>query len=51
MNYSKSHRLIVEELMAGKFILAGEKSFEDLKNNENFYVSFFSESFGLPGLR
>jgi hypothetical protein len=32
--------------MSGKFILAGEKSFEDLKNNENFYVSFFSESFG-----
>ncbi|MEY4111146.1 MAG: hypothetical protein RLZZ46_1501 [Bacteroidota bacterium] len=46
MTYSKYHRLIVEELMSGKFILAGEKSFEDLKNNENFYVSFFSESFG-----
>lgn len=46
MTYSKSHRPIVEELMAGKFILAGEKSFEDLKNNENFYVAFFNESFG-----
>lgn len=46
MNYSKYHRQIVEDLMAGKFILSQDKIFEELKNNENFYTEFFLKSFG-----
>jgi hypothetical protein len=46
MTYSKFHKQIVEELMAGKFVLANDKIFDELKSNETFYAQFFSESFG-----
>jgi hypothetical protein len=45
MDYPKYHTLIVEALMGGKFILANDKIFESLKENESFYGSFFKESF------
>jgi hypothetical protein len=45
MDYPKYHTLIVEALMGGKFILANDKIFDSLKENESFYVSFFKESF------
>jgi hypothetical protein len=46
MEYPKHHRDIVEDLMAGKFILPSTKYFENLKENETFYGEFFKESFG-----
>ena len=46
MDYPKNHKDIVEDLMAGKFILPSVKYFESLKENEAFYSEFFKESFG-----
>lgn len=46
MEYPKNHKEIVEDLMAGKFILPSVKYFESLRENEAFYASFFKESFG-----
>jgi hypothetical protein len=46
MEYSKQHRQIVEDLMSGRFILATDKVFYEIKENENFYISFFKASFG-----
>jgi hypothetical protein len=46
MEYSKHHRQIVEDLMSGKFILATDKIFFEIKENESFYSSFFKASFG-----
>lgn len=45
MEYPKNHKEIVEDLMAGKFLLSAEKHFESLKENEPFYNEFFKESF------
>jgi hypothetical protein len=45
MEYPKNHRDIVEDLMAGKFLLPSAKYFESLKENEPFYQVFFKESF------
>ena len=45
MEYPKYHTQIVEALMGGKFILAGDKYFDELKANESFYTSFFKVSF------
>jgi hypothetical protein len=45
MEYPEKHRLIVEDLMAGRFILSREKHFEVLKGNEPFYTEFFKKSF------
>lgn len=45
MEYPKHHKDIVEDLMAGKFLLSSAKHFESLKENEAFYVEFFKESF------
>jgi hypothetical protein len=46
MEYSKNHKNIVEELLSGKFILAGDKLFLEVKQNEKFYEDFFKFSFG-----
>lgn len=46
MEYPKNHKDIVEDLMAGKFILPSAKHFDSLKENEQFYAEFFKESFG-----
>ena len=46
MEYPKNHKEIVEDLMAGKFILPSVKYFTSLRENETFYTEFFKESFG-----
>src|SRR5580693_4352101 len=45
MEFPNHHRQIVEDLMAGKFILPTERTFEVLKENEEFYTDFFKASF------
>ena len=45
MEFPNHHRQIVEDLMAGKFILPTERTFEVLKENEDFYAHFFKASF------
>lgn len=45
MEYPKNHKEIVEDLMAGKFLLSAEKHFPSLKDSEAFYQEFFKESF------
>jgi len=46
MEYSKNHRQIVDDLMAGKFVLATNKNFLEIKEKENQYELFFKASFG-----
>lgn len=46
MEYPKNHKLFVEALMNGRFILTGEKHFDELKDHQEFYVVFFQKSFG-----
>ena len=45
MEFPNHHRQIVEDLMAGKFVLPTERTFEVLKENEDFYTDFFKASF------
>src|SRR3954463_12397634 len=45
MEFPNHHRQIVEDLMAGKFVLPQERTFEVLRENEDFYVNFFKASF------
>lgn len=45
-NCPYQHRAIVQDLMDGKFILSREKHFEQLKQNEQYYIDFFEKSFG-----
>lgn len=45
MEYPKQHKEIVNELMAGKFLLRNDMDFETLKQHREFYTSFFKESF------
>ena len=45
MEFPNHHRQIVEDLMSGKFILPQERAFEVLRENEDFYISFFKASF------
>ncbi|MBY0434397.1 MAG: hypothetical protein K2U26_09830 [Cyclobacteriaceae bacterium] len=45
MEYPEMHRQIVEELLDGKFILSREKQFDKIKENEEFYINFFTASF------
>ena len=45
MEFPNHHRQIVEDLMAGKFILPTERTYEVLKENEDFYTHFFKSSF------
>jgi hypothetical protein len=46
MEYPERHKQIVEDLMNGRFILSKERHFEELNNEEDFYISFFKSSFG-----
>lgn len=39
------HRQIVEELLDGKFVLSRERQFDEIKENEEFYINFFTASF------
>lgn len=45
-NYPTHHREIVDEFMNGRFILHSDRLFEEVKENEDFYKSFFHLSFG-----
>lgn len=45
MEFPRYHRDIVGDLMDGKFILASDPKFIELKNNQQFYERFFKESF------
>jgi hypothetical protein len=46
MDFPRNHKRIVEHLMSGRFIIARDSLFEDLKENEDFYSPFFQKSFG-----
>lgn len=46
MEFPKYHKEIVTDLLDGKFILATDAKFIELKNSIDFYTSFFKESFG-----
>jgi hypothetical protein len=46
MSYPKSHKAIVESLLKGKFILVGNRLYEIIKENKDFYFGFFDQSFG-----
>ena len=46
MDFPRYHKEIVNDLLDGKFILASDAKFVELKNNEDFYNKFFKESFG-----
>lgn len=45
MDYPRYHRDIVSDLLDGKFLLATDPKFVELKNNSDFYEKFFKESF------
>lgn len=45
MEYPRFHKDIVTDLLDGKFILATDPKFIELKNSADFYTSFFKESF------
>lgn len=45
MEYPKQHREIVSDLLGGKFLLRNHFNFDILKQNKDFYNSFFKESF------
>ena len=45
MDFPNHHRQITEDLMSGKFIVPAERTFEVLKENEEFYTQFFKASF------
>ncbi|MDP1725156.1 MAG: hypothetical protein Q8M15_00125 [Bacteroidota bacterium] len=45
MEFPRYHREIVNDLMAGKFILASDPKFISLKESSAFYEKFFKESF------
>lgn len=45
MDYPRYHRDIVNDLLDGKFVLATDAKFVELKTNGDFYGKFFKESF------
>lgn len=45
MEYPKQHKEIVSDLLGGKFLLRNDFNFDILKQNKDFYNSFFKESF------
>ncbi len=45
MEFPRYHKEIVTDLLDGKFILASDPKFVELKNSIEFYNSFFKESF------
>ena len=44
--YPDKHKEIVTSLMEGKFITVEDLSYETIKKNEDFYITFFEKSFG-----
>jgi|SRR5699024_3265261 len=44
--YPKKHKQIVTSLMDGRFITIDDPYFDILKENREFYVTFFDKSFG-----
>jgi hypothetical protein len=45
-DYPTSHREIVDSFLNGRFILHSDRLFDEVKQNEDFYKSFFEASFG-----
>ena len=45
IEYPKYHYEVVKDLMDGKFILFPEKLYKSIKENDEFYLDFFKESF------
>ena len=45
MDYPKSHKQIVKELLDGKFILPTEPFYQIIRENGEFYIEFFKMSF------
>ncbi len=45
MDFPRYHKEIVGDLLDGKFILATDAKFIELKNNADFYGKFFKETF------
>lgn len=45
-DYPASHREIVDNFLNGRFILHSERLFDEVKEKEDFYKSFFEASFG-----
>lgn len=45
MEFPRYHKAIVGDLLDGKFILATDAKFIELKNNADFYGKFFKETF------
>jgi hypothetical protein len=46
MEYPRYHKEITADLLDGKFILATDAKFVELKNNADFYGKFFKDTFG-----
>jgi hypothetical protein len=46
MDFPRYHKDIVGDLLDGKFILASDGKFVELKNHADFYEKFFKDSFG-----
>jgi hypothetical protein len=44
--YPDKHKEIVTSLMEGKFVTVEDLLFETIKKNEEFYMTFFENSFG-----
>ncbi|MFZ5554600.1 MAG: condensin complex protein MksE [Bacteroidota bacterium] len=45
MDYPKSHKQVVKELLDGKFILPSEPLYQVIRENGEFYTEFFKMSF------
>jgi len=45
-DYPATHRDIIDNFLNGRFILHTSKLFDDVRANEDFYISFFDASFG-----
>ena len=45
MDFPRYHKEIVGDLLDGKFVLATDAKFIELKNNADFYGKFFKETF------
>lgn len=46
MEYPRYHKDITADLLDGKFILATDAKFVELKNSADFYGKFFKDTFG-----
>lgn len=46
MDFPRYHKQIVGDLLDGKFILATDAKFTELKNSNEFYDKFFKDTFG-----